>query len=387
MALNYTPAKTYSSQTFSKPYSSATNTQAANYQGRIEKQYTPAVYTPPKGTVLGYNTGNSSSGSAPAVTGGGGGGGGGDNGPTGQSVIEAGVQSGNDAINRDYEDAIAQAQLSEDTLNRQGNEAQSSLRSQGEKSLSATRNEQAVAEQGLASQGQTATKTYQSGTRGARDLFRQQQQANIAQTSALGISSSSVSEGLAEKLGVDLARRLAGLTGSYEEVNQNLAKEGARIKTFAAQKIKETEDTIAQQLQSIQSQVLEGVRGIGLQKQMAASAKANARADLINKAQQAIYQLQSDKQNFDQQIKQWEVQQNKNNSNAIKEFFIPQDKLGEAVTNSVSQMPKLDGLQWVPKPEQGANQMYNLGGSYQKSEVDLPQQEGESDAAYYIRTH
>ena len=205
---------------------------------------------------------------------------------------------------------------------------------------------------------------------GARDLFRQTQQQNIAQLSALGLSSSSVMEGLAEKLGVETARRMAGLTGSYEEVTQNLAKESARVKNYAESKIRQVEENVGLQIKSIQSQIMDAIAQIGQQRNVAATAKASARADVLSQARQQIYNLQASAQTFAQQLQTWATQKAQSLADVNKEFTISQEGLGQAVQSAISKMPTIPGFQYVPEPQQGSNMLYKVPGKYVKSTQD-----------------
>jgi signal transduction histidine kinase len=92
--------------------------------------------------------------------------------------------------------------------------------------------EQATKEQGVQSELSTSETQGKTAMQEARDLFRQTQQQNIAQLSGLGISSSSVAEALAERLGVETARRIAGVSGSINEVRTNATKSWEELKTI-----------------------------------------------------------------------------------------------------------------------------------------------------------
>lgn len=288
--------------------------------------------------------------------------------------INQNVQAGNDSIERDYQDALNQASISEGSINAQGTNAQNEINTQAQATRNAVGNELTTAQAGVADQQSTANKTAASGMQGARDLFRQTQQQNIAQLSALGLSSSSVMEGLAEKLGVETARRIGGLTGSLEEVTQNLVKEGARVKDYAAQKLTEVESTVGNQIQSIRSQMIDSLNQINQNRQVAATAKASARADLMTQARTQIYQLQASAQTFAQQMQTWAAQKSSTLSNVNKEFTISQEGLGAAYTTALnsSGMPNISGFQNIPQVEQGSNGMYKIvNGKYVKVDQEI----------------
>jgi len=244
-------------------------------------------------------------------------------------AINQGVNTGNENIERDYNDALMQADTAEQGVRGQAGQATTELQNQGQQVRTSLGEQQATANQGIDIQGQTATSSAKTAMMQARDLFRQQQQQNIAQLSALGLSSSSVMEGLAEKLGVETARRIGGVTGSLNEVLQNLSKERARVNDYAKTKLTELDKNLQTQIGSIQQQLLQGIRQIQDSRQLAATAKANSRANLMQQAQQQIGALQANAQQFAQQMQQWAIQKSTVLTDAQKGFTInPTDTTG-----------------------------------------------------------
>jgi hypothetical protein len=259
--------------------------------------------------------------------------------------------SGN--FERDYNDALSQADTAEMGLRSQAGEATSELQRQAKATEADLASQQATGIEGVTSQEQLAQKQSKSALQQARDLFRQTQQGNIAQLSGLGISSSSVSEALAEKLGVETARRIAGVTGSRDEVLANLSKEKARINDFAATKKTQLAENLQAQIGSIQNSLLLGLKQVSDARQMAATAKANARATLLSQAQQQIGSLQANAQQFAQQLQQWATQKSTIITDAQKGFTIsPTDTTGlqSALTEAVSPMAPA-GFSWNPNVE------------------------------------
>lgn len=247
------------------------------------------------------------------------------NDPTQQNpndLINQNVQSGNDSIERDFNDAIAQADTAEQGLRSQAGQATSELNTQGTQTRNALEQQRGTAEAGIAGQEQTAQTQAKTSMQQARDLFRQTQQQNIAQLSALGLSSSSVMEGLAEKLGVETAKRIGGVTGSLDEVMQNLSKERARVNDYAKTKLTELESNLQNQIAGIQSQLIQGIRQIQDSRQMAATAKANARADLMTQARNQLYNYQNAAQQFAQEMEQWRQTKESTLADASKQFTI-----------------------------------------------------------------
>lgn len=232
--------------------------------------------------------------------------------PAGQDIlrndVNRQVEDFGAIIDRDYETAIGGLNMSEQDLRSQAGSAESSIRSSFAPVKTALGEEQATRESGITSQEQQASSQQKSALQQARDLFRQTQQSNIAQLSGLGISSSSVSEALAERLGVETARRIAGVTGSTDEVLRNLGQERARIQQFYKTKLTEVESQMQSQIGNIQQQLLSGVNQINQARNLAATDKANRRAELLSNAQTQIAQLQASAQQFQQSLDQWQAQ-------------------------------------------------------------------------------
>jgi hypothetical protein len=142
----------------------------------------------------------------------------------------------------------------------------------------------------------------------ARDLFRQTQQQNIAQLSGLGISSSSVAEAMAETLGVETARRIAGVTGSVQEIVQNATKEIGNIKGYVAQKQAEVENDLKIKKDEIQAWVNQQINTIAGARNQAATAKAQQRMELFSNAQNIVSNLVNQAQTYQAQLDQWAQQ-------------------------------------------------------------------------------
>lgn len=259
------------------------------------------VYTPPRPAVLGATTNKSS---VPSTSQ-----------PINQSNPQPQydqLQSQQDAINQQLENDynIAMGQL---------NSQESGLRSQADTSSGLIANEaaatktqlgaqQATQEQGVQSSLSTAEKQGTSAMQQARDLFRQTQQSNISQLSALGISSSSVSEALAERLGVETARRIAGVTGSLDEVRQNATNELGRIKNYFSERVTQVQQQSELQKSQIQQALVQGLNQINSARQQAASDKAARRSELLGQVSNAMAQLAQQQQQFEQSLQQWAAQ-------------------------------------------------------------------------------
>lgn len=216
--------------------------------------------------------------------------------------------NGNSQIDSDYETAMGMYSGAEQGLRSQAGTAEGSIVNEAAATSTQLGQEQAVQEQGAQATLSTAEKQGTSAMQQARDLFRETQQGNNAQLSALGISSSSVSEALAERLGVETARRIAGVTGSLDEVRLNTTKELGRIKTYYEQKATQMQDWVANEKSKIQNTLMNGLNQINTARSQAASDKASARANLLSQVQNQIYSLTQQQQQFDQSLQQWAAQ-------------------------------------------------------------------------------
>lgn len=258
---------------------------------------------PPPTTSTRISTPYSTGGSSSTTTGGG------SNGSNpGANAINNQVDAGNQQIESDYQNYLSSLGNQESSLNSQAGVANQGIDTNASQARTGLQNQQATGIQGLDTQAQTANTQAASATQQARDLYRQVQQQNIAQLSGLGISSSSVSEALAEKLGVETARRITGVTGSQQEILQNIAKEKANLNDYVANKTSDLEQQVAQQKAQIQSQLMDGLNQINTARQVAASDKANRRQDLLVNAQNAIANLQQQAQAFSQSLQTWQSQ-------------------------------------------------------------------------------
>lgn len=225
-----------------------------------------------------------------------------------QQQIQQGADDGNARIDSDYNQSMAMLDSAQSGLQGQASNATAQITNDAAGVATTLGKEQATGEQAVQSSLSTAEKQGKSAMQQARDLFRQTQQSNTAQLSALGISSSSVSEALAERLGVETARRIAGVTGSLDEVRQNATNELGRIKTYYAEKKTQLDENVRIQKDQIQQALMQGLNQINNARSQAASDKAAARANLLSQVQNQIYTLTQQQQQFDQQLQQWAAQ-------------------------------------------------------------------------------
>jgi hypothetical protein len=265
----------------------------------------------------------------------------------GYQNIQQGQDAGNSQIESDYNNAISMLGGAEQSLRAQGDTASASIDQQFGSAKNEITNTQNVAQQGVSSTLATAEKTGATATQQARDLFRQTQQANNAQLSALGISSSSVSEALAERLGVETARRIAGVSGSVEEARVNASKELGRINEYYQGKVQSLQEQVAVQKSQIQNSLMQGLNQINSARNQAASDKASARANLLSQVQNQIYSLTQQQQQFEQSLQQWAQQK----SAALTPIIEDQTYLQKLVdtANTLNQQFSPTGFAYTPE--------------------------------------
>ncbi len=223
-------------------------------------------------------------------------------------LLESQQNNMNAQIDADYDQAMSMLGSAEQGLRGQAGTAEGQITNEAAATRTSLGAEQATKEQGVQQNLSTAERQGTSAMQQARDLFRQQQQTNNAQMSALGISSSSVSEALAERLGVETARRIAGVTGSLDEVRQNATQELGRIKNYYSERATQIQDWVANEKAKIQNVLIQGLNQINNSRGQAASAKSQARAGLLQQVQQQIFEITQQQQQFDNSLRQWAAQ-------------------------------------------------------------------------------
>lgn len=270
----------------------------------------------------------------------------------GISNIQSAQGAGDSQIESDYNQAMSMLSGAESGLRGQADIAGQTIDQQAGAAKTEIGNTQSTAEQGVSSTLQTAEKQGTSAMQQARDLFRQTQQSNNAQLSALGISSSSVSEALAERLGVETARRIAGVTGSLQEARVNATQELGRVKTYYQSKIEDIAKQTEIQKAQIQQSLIQGLNQINAAKGEAASAKSQARASLLSQVQSQIYSLTQQQQQFQQSLDQWAAQKQA----ALTPIAQDPNYLAKLVStaNTFNQQFTPQGFQFVPEVSMNA---------------------------------
>ena len=290
--LGFNPVRTAKA---SEPVNVTTNTPLIQSAIRNNAANVPAVNSP--NNVLGRGVTGGGNAAAPVSST-----------PPGNDIRGADVQNqlnaGNNIIDRDFELALNELSVQEQGLYRQADQSKGEITSQGNRARNVLQEQRDTNLAGVSREEQTAQKQADSGLQLARDLFRQLTQTNIANLSAAGLSSSSVAEALAERLGIETARRIAGITGSRDEILQNAAQEKTRIEKVFGQKKLEIEGMITQEIGKVQQVLMQGLDTINNARRAAAVDKANARERLLADAQSRVAELQAQAQEWNYELQQ-----------------------------------------------------------------------------------
>lgn len=211
----------------------------------------------------------------------------------------------NALLDRDYEISMGEYNNQESSLRNQSSTAQMQIGNEFDAANTQLNREQTTNIEGVQGEVKTAESEAQTASRQARDLFRQTQQANIAQLSGLGISSSSVTEALAETLGVETARRLGGITGSLTEVRQNASKELGRINNYFEERKTQLASSKATELSKIQQSFTDALSSINSARDRSANDKARQRTDLLYNARSAVEAINNQAVKFQESLDTW----------------------------------------------------------------------------------
>lgn len=208
-------------------------------------------------------------------------------------------------IEQDYQNAMGSLVGQEQGLRGQAELATQQIGTEFAQTQAQLGQEQATQQAGVQSQLQTGETGAKTALQQARDLFAQTQQRNIAMTSGLGISSSSVSEALAEMLGRDTMRRISSITGSLQEIRQNATKELARINNYYQGQITNLQQAKSIEIGKIQNSLLAGINQINTARKQAAVDKTRSRWELINNAKSAVDYINQQIDAFKTSLSNW----------------------------------------------------------------------------------
>jgi len=282
--------------------------------------------------------------------------------------INQNMETGYDQVDNDYNVTMQSLSGQEEGLRSQAGVAEQSAQLAYKQGQGLAEQKQASQLSSIAGEESTARKNETSGLQTARDLFRQVQQNNIAQLSGLGISSSSVSEALAEKLGVETARRVSGITGSTQEVIQNLAKEKTNVVNYFQDRVQTLKDNLDLAIKEVQSGLLTGITQINNAKNQAAADKANRRASIWQTAQNALNEIQVNFAKSQQALKEWYEKKNATLTDFEKYAYKSTDWAGQQqAIQGISSLPAVGGFSAVPNYEDARQGYVKITPKYQKS--------------------
>lgn len=259
-------------------------------------------------------------------------------------------------LEADYNNALSALGNQESELKSQADISQQQIGNEYSGALSNLNFAQEGAVNDQTTQLQTGEKTAATSLQQARDLFREIQQANIAQLSGLGISSSSVSEALAERLGIETARRISSVTNNIGEIRQNVQKEIGRINTYFTEKKTLLENTKNIELSKIQQSLIAGLNQINAAKNDAQAAKAQRRFDLLSNAQKAIQAINLQAQQFQESLQKWASSK----ANALTPFVSDPYLLAQ-YQNNINALNAAPGMTQTFLPNYGYSPEEGLG--------------------------
>ena len=260
-------------------------------------------------------------------------------------------------IDMEFESALGELGSQESGLRSGADIAKTQLGQGEEKTKSQITTENQRNLQGLSEEETSAQNQTNVGMREARDLFRQTEQRNIANLSGLGISSSSVTEAMAEKLGVETMRRLGGLTGSLQEFKMNVAKERVRVNQIFEDKVTQLREYTQSKIDEITLGLQNGLSTIAGLKGKAAVAKAQERASIASQARQQILSIQMEAQNRERALSDAAARRAQALEEAKNTMFKPTDFGG--IQNAVN---NIQGIQAAGFNTQPVLNYQNVGG-------------------------
>lgn len=275
---------------------------------------------------------------------------------TNTNFINDQLNVGNDQIDLDYNSYVDSLNAQEGAYRGEAANAESAIQTQAGRARTQLAQDKASKEQGLTNYETDANKSYSTATQTARDMYRQVQQQNIAQLSAQGLSSSSVAEALAEKLGVETARRITSAAGSLADVVTNINKERKNLGEFYQTKVTELEQEVTNNIAGIRSQLMTGIDALNRARNVAASERANRRQALLVDAQSAIAQIQQQAQAYQQSLAQWKAENDARFANTAKDLPGVMDNYRRQLAEQTQQY----GSEFTLAPQFNADQYGNI---------------------------
>jgi hypothetical protein len=225
-----------------------------------------------------------------------------------QSQISQYDTSFMDAINQDYEATLSGLASSEE-LARQGASGQIG---QAEASAAPVR-AQIAAEQeartgALDETRRTGEQNYNKGLEQARQTYSELEQRNQSLAAGTGLSSSSVSQALSERLGRQTAAQLADLSENYGAFTNAIAKEKENTVKYYQTKLTDLESQLAQFKNQIGLELNRQIAAINAARGQAAGQKAQQKAGLAAQARDALQQAFQQSQQYAASLQMWQTQ-------------------------------------------------------------------------------
>ena len=211
-------------------------------------------------------------------------------------------------LNSEYEQLSNNLNAQEQSLKAQEQAAIASANAGAAPTRTAIGNERTSRNADLTTQAQNEQSRAKTAISQAQQLYRDTQQQNSAQLSALGISSSSVTEALAERLGRDTAQRIGGTTNDLNQVLGNIDSERTRTNDFYNQKLTDLEGQLQATIGNIQAQSLQALNQLQLTRGQSANDLAGRRLDILQQTRAQINSAKDQTLAFQQQLDQFNAQ-------------------------------------------------------------------------------
>jgi len=227
-------------------------------------------------------------------------------------------------------------------------------------------------------QEQTARTQESSGLRSMRDLFRQIQQQNIIDLSGRGISSSSVAEALAEKLGTETMRRIGDITQGTQNVINNIAAEKKRITQVYQSKVQELQAEVKNKIDTVNANLTYALSQISAQRGLAALQKQKGLRDIAQTAREMIDSIKDKAWSYEQTLAAEAQKRQQATDDAIQLLKFNENtgayELNPMVQSATSSLQQgFPGLGVAPQVQNYNGQPYVQGYStYQKTKEQNP---------------
>jgi hypothetical protein len=300
--------------------------------------------------------------------------------PTQNKIGDVNTGAGEDAdiVSQEYDQAISA--LAGEEQWQQGVAGTQIAGLQGQETAGTNRLSEGKASEMAAAgqQEQTARTEESSGLRSMRDLFRQIQQQNIIDLSGRGISSSSVAEALAEKLGTETMRRIGDITQGTQNVINNIAAEKKRITQVYQSKVQELQAEVKNKIDTVNANLTYALSQISAQRGLAALQKQKGLRDIAQTAREMIDSIKDKAWSYEQTLAAEAQKRQQATDDAIQLLKFNENtgayELNPMVQSATSSLQQgFPGLGVAPQVQNYNGQPYVQGYStYQKTKEQNP---------------